>query len=292
MNIVALITLYKPSSQVIENVRKVSEQVSKVYLLDNTESVSIEQSFTGIVNCVYIGNRENLGLSAAFNKVLNTSVIETADYIFFFDQDSSVSEGFIQGIVEEYQLLSQNHKIGALGPVYFDSSKKEYSGVPKKHSEIESDIYPVSELITSGMCTTYKALSDIGFWNENIFLDYADFDLCWRLKQAGYSIFISKKTILYHTLGSGDLYFNFLSKKLHMTFSPPLREYYQTRAAIKLLLKSYVPFRWKKNFIFNLFFRIWIFKAKLPEGEKRLKYFAVGIKDGILRKNGPLNIKK
>ena len=293
MKTCALVTLYKPDSSVRNNVVSLAKQVSKLILIDNTENTENSAIFRGFDNCAYIWNGENFGLSVAFNRALkNLPAAKDSDYILFFDQDSCVTENLVSTLVHDFEEIAKADKIGCLGAVYFDSVKGEYGGISRLGKEICENCFEVTELITSAMITKYSILEEVGFWNENIFLDYADFDLCWRLGQIGYKSFISKNAILNHSLGFGFLKVNFFGKTLNMSYSPPFREYYQTRAAVKLLLKSYVPLRWKKNFLFNIFCRIWIFSINLPNGKKRFRYFLKGVKDGLLHKNDAYTSKE
>ena len=293
MKITALVTLYKPDSSVRNNIESLLKQVTNVILLDNTELIDNSELFNNLNNCTYILNEKNLGLSSAFNKVLcNDSNIKQSDYIIFFDQDSCVTDNFIKKLINDYNKISEINKIGCLGAVYYDSVKKEYGGFSRIKNEICDNCYEVPELITSALITKYSTLEAVGFWNENIFLDYADYDLCWRLNKAGYHIFITKNAILNHSLGTGTIKIRILWKQLNVSYSPPLREYYQTREAIKLLFKFYVPIRWKKNFLFNLFIRIFIFCFKLENGKERYYYYLKGFKDGILKRNGEYTVER
>ena len=51
--------------------------------------------------------------------------------------------------------------------------------------------------------TKYCVLQKINFWNEDIFLDFADYDLCWRLNKNGLYSFITNNVTLEHCLGEG-----------------------------------------------------------------------------------------
>lgn len=285
----ALVTLFYPDENTAKNIEKLSEQTTKIFLLDNTPENPCNERFSHIKNAEYIYFGENLGLSSAFNKALREiTFVKESDFILFFDQDSCITEKFVQNLISDFQKLSRTHNIGLLGPVYFDSTKKKYGGITKHCEKISQGIFKTTEIITSGMITTYKILKNIGFWDESIFLDYADFELCWRMISNGFEIFITENVLLNHFLGSGFLSVNLIFKKLCLSYSPPFREYYQTRTAVKLLKRNYVPENWRRNFLFNLTIRILIFTFRLPKKSQRLKYFFLGLKDGLKNKNGEL----
>lgn len=291
MNTVALVTLYNPDEKIAERVETLSKQVSKVVLLDNSPNAQCERLFSSAENVIYHFFGKNLGLSLAFNWALkNLGFIKHSDYVLFFDQDSSVAENLVHILVSDFEKLSRSYKVGCIGPVYFDSTKKEISGINKRCVKIDEDIYKAPEIITSSMLTTYDVLEKIGFWDETIFLDYADFELCWRMKKNGFETFISKNAVLNHSLGVGVLKCCLVLKEMTFNYSMPLREYYQTRAAAKLLKRNYVPSNWKRNFVFNLTVRIFLFIFYLPHKLTRLKYFFIGFLHGILSKNGEIKI--
>ena len=293
MNTVALVTLYNPDEKIAKRIETLSKQVSKVVLLDNSPNAQCERLFFSAENVVYHFFGKNLGLSSAFNWALkNLAFIKHSDYVLFFDQDSCVTENLVHILVSDFEKLSKIYKVGCIGPVYFDSTKKEISGINKRCIKIDEDIYKTSEIITSSLLTTYDVLEKIGFWDETIFLDYADFELCWRMKKYGFETFISKNTVLNHSLGVGVLKCRLVFKEMTFNYSTPLREYYQTRAAVKLLKRNYVPSNWKRNFVFNLTVRIFLFVFYLPHKFKRLEYFYLGFLHGILSKNGEIKISK
>ena len=66
--IYALVTIYSPNKDVIENIKILSSQVDIVYLCDNSSSQNMPM-FEEIKNCTYVFNGANLGLSQAFNRI-------------------------------------------------------------------------------------------------------------------------------------------------------------------------------------------------------------------------------
>jgi GT2 family glycosyltransferase len=64
-----------------------------------------------------------------------------------------------------------------------------------------------SEIVwTTGACTFVrsKLFHDIGRLDGDFFAHFEEIDLCWRLKNAGYKIFYSPKSVVYH-VGGGSL---------------------------------------------------------------------------------------
>ena len=125
------------------------------------------------------------------------------------------------------------------------------------------------------MLCRYSTLKDIGFWNENLFLDMADWDLCWRMMEKDYLCCMTSKTILHHSVGTGEKKLGPISLRTGAAF----REYYQTRDSLYLLQENYVPLKFKMRFIANVTIRPIVHLRLYEDRRKRLHYIASGYKD-------------
>lgn len=272
----ALITIYNPDSSVPDNVRTVSKQVDRVFLCDNSSQRN-DSLFDDIPNTVYIFNNGNYALSKAFNIVLKDKSLgwTDEDYVIFFDQDSAIKEGHIVGLVNEYELLEkQGYRIAGIGPIYFNLNTKRIA-IPRVKKQITENDYIVSSIITSSLLCKYGSLKSIDYWNEEVFLDLADWDLCWRMMQRGMVCIKTKAVVLDHALGYGVKKVGFI--KLGET--APIREYYQTRNYLYLLRKKYAPVKYKLKFIRNLTIRPLLHYLYLDNGKQRMQFVSDGFKD-------------
>ena len=227
---VAIVTTYFPKDEVVQNIRKISAQVDVVFICDNSPDDNYDL-FQEISNVKYLANRENLGLSRAFNKALKGNdyiSLNSDDFVIFFDQDSQIEKGHVLTLKDEYKEVEIKHPdLGCLGPVFcnINTGRKE---LPKSKTKLSETTYQVGTIITSSMLTRYKNLRLVNFWNENLFLDMADWDICWRMQQAGLLCGMTEKVILTHSLGRGEKVV--LGK--HILLEPPIREYYQMRDSL------------------------------------------------------------
>lgn len=238
----ALVTVYYPSPSVPERVRKIAKQVERIFVCDNTP-ISNQKLFQDISNIIYCFWGENRGISAAFNTILKEPSYgwTDEDFVIFFDQDSTISDDFIVQIIDEYKhLLTLGAKIGCFGPIYYNRSNHT-TEVAHMKKLIYSHTYCVNTIITSSMLCQYCTLKEVNFWNEEIFLDLSDFDLCWRFKKRGYLCYVSDKLILDHIVGVGEKKIGTLKLRVWS----PIREYYQIRDCLKLMNKEYVPLKFK-----------------------------------------------
>ena len=272
----ALVTLYNPSEKEFNNCRILSQQVDTVILCDNSQE-SHETVFQNEKNIIYITKNENLGLGAAFNVALKNDTYgwKDDDLIIFFDQDSQIGEGYIQALQDEYRKIETLiPNLGCLGPVFYNTSNGRTER-PRKKKNITDETYEVSNTITSSLMMRYGNLKRIDFWNEKVFLDLADWDLCWRMQKAGMVCCMTEKVVLHHSVGNGE-------KKvgpIKLRVGQPFREYYQTRDALYLLQENYVPLKMRLRLIANVTIRPVVHYLMLDDKKSRMKFIRRGIND-------------
>ncbi len=296
-NTAAVVTLYHPKQETAESLKALAAQVTRMILSDNTPDGDNREMFAAIPNAVYLANGKNLGLAAGINRGLETEEARESDYVFFFDQDSYVPEGHIETMVRDWEELAKEYRIGLLGPRFYDEITGAYNAdaILDNGTEESADSYvPIGQMITSSMMTTCGIMREIGGWNEELFLDYGDYDLCWRLKAAGYELFITKHVLLKHRLGEGCVQAKDPKSKMvfPLAYGAPIRKYYQTRAAIKLLRKDYVPDDWRKLLKQNLTIRRYFDLKYLPDKRKNTYYYHRGLLDGFRGINGEFRRKR
>ncbi|WP_199589188.1 glycosyltransferase [Coprobacillus sp. AF33-1AC] len=275
--IAALMTCYYPDSENIKNIDIISKQVDKIFVCDNSPSNNKKMMPSDNEKIEYCFFGKNLGLSMAFNRILKEKKyhFDDDDFIIFFDQDSRINDGFISNLIKDYlEVEDKGYEIGCIGPVYFNNSSNMLE-VPKVKTVISEKIYHVNSIITSSMLIKYSTLKELNFWNENVFLDMADWDLCWRLNQIGKMCTMSENVIMNHTLGVGEKRLG----PLRVRVGSPIREYYQTRDCIYLLKEKYTPIRNKIMFIEMLSIRPVVHFLLLDSKKKRMKYVKRGIVD-------------
>lgn len=248
MSIICLATIFYPNESNVENMVALSNQADRLFICDNTPDIDNSAMFDNIgKNITYLPNKRNLGLSCAFNVVLKNSSygFSDNDYCMFFDQDSRVDEGHIKRLVEIYgRLESAGIKVGVLGASYYDETSEEIEIAKIKNPVPVENCFSVPQVITSSAVMRYKTLRELNFWSEEIFLDFADWDLCFRAKKVGYEVVVTTSILLKHKLGEGIRKIGFI--KMH--YDAPVREYYQIRDAMKLMKKNYVPLKFRFKF--------------------------------------------
>ena len=280
----ALITVFHPTLQVADNVEAISRQVDAVYVCDNSPESNSDLFPGEKIRYVWFG--ENLGISRAYNRVLKDTAFgwKDSDRVIFFDQDSRIEDGHIAVLCHTWHKLDlAGYSVGCLGPAYFNTSSGTVE-IPRQKRPLGAKTYGVSSIITSSMLCRYGDLQKIGFWNEDVFLDMADWDLCWRLAENGMLCCLTEQVVLHHTLGVGE-------KKigpLRLRVGEPYREYYQLRECLYLLGKSYTPLKYRIRFLAMVLVRSPLHLIFLDHRKQRFRYITKGVADFFRGRRGAL----
>lgn len=288
--IVALVTLYYPGERCVENIGLIASQAWLVVLADNTPGTDNSDMFSEMQNVRYVANGKNLGLSVAFNRCLSMNECRESDFLVFFDQDSRIEDKQLETLVRDFRMLERTHKVGSLGPMFFEENSGKVCGTWDGSSNAEGGCLPVPATITSSLMMRYETLKDAGFWNEHMFLDYADLELGWRLGYMGYENFVSGNVVMWHRLGEGvrRLYNPLKKKWLIVVCHNSVRLYYQNREIMKLLRSSVVDKK-EKFFLIRESLSRFIVRILYFPGKWKTIFCAVrGIADGILGVDGEM----
>lgn len=274
--VIAIMTVYHPTQIHVRNARLIMEQVDCLFVFDNS-SVDSGAFFSDLKKCTYTCRNKNIGLSRAFNYVLKTfsnSISEDA-VVLFFDQDTVIPENHISKLYGEFKALRNlGEPVGAIGPVYIDASDGK-TRFPKHCKWLTRESVRVRTLITSSMLCEYSTLKEIGFWNEKIFLDMADWDLCWRFRRHGYSCCMTQASEICHAVGE----LRRESTMPQIIIWKPFRLYYQVRDFLRICEEKHAPF-FERLYIFceiaaRAIYQILFFQDR----KERLIYICLGVKD-------------
>jgi GT2 family glycosyltransferase len=164
---------------------------------------------------------ENRGYAGGYNWALNQ--IE-AEYYVLINSDVRVSKNWLVPLVK---LSKLNPQIGAIQPKILDDKRTqyfEYAGASGGYMDkwgypfcrgrifdaLEQDLgqYDDAKPIfwATGACLFVRsdAFHNSGGFDADLFAHMEEIDLCWRMQNLGYKIYIEPKSKVYH-LGGGTL---------------------------------------------------------------------------------------
>ena len=259
----------------------------RIILLDNSETPSISEAELEVPVhlCSFL---QNTGLAHAQNVGIEKALKKGAKVIVFFDQDSTISSGFVKEIITPIRLgcpdivapLSiddltgvalrtlRMSQLGLLTEVYCDESM-----LP-----CEVDI-----VISSGTAVTAEVFAVAGLFDEALFIDHVDTEWCLRCRKLGIPIRIVPSAVMHHRIGNNVISEGPFTILVHS----PLRCYFQIRNSIYLFRKHHIPL----FFSVREFVSIVISRALLLRHvDNKISYiraYALGIRDGLLGVTGP-----
>ena len=194
----------------------------EIYVIDNkSDDGSLEMLHARFPSVHALPMNENKGFAGGYNFGLNRIV---ADYFLIVNSDIEVTPGFIEPLVE---LLENNPDIGVCQPKLLSLDERdhfEYAGAAggwidrlclpfargRVLTTLEKDTgqYDTTTEIfwATGacMCFSSKLFHKTGGFYDYYFMHQEDIDLCWRIRNMGYSIYACPTSIVFHK-GAGTL---------------------------------------------------------------------------------------
>ncbi|MZI96126.1 glycosyltransferase [Vibrio sp. CAIM 722] len=276
----ALIVTFNPNldhlSQMIEIL---SQQVSNIIIVDNSPDEMKVTFNEEVVNYIYLGHNEGIGYA---QNVGFFEAYKNSDFIITFDQDSKIDDGLVDSLIKDYFILRDNNiKVACIGPsVINERDGSVYEKYFKGAEELNNNCYAVKSIISSGTLIPVDSLLRIGINKAHWFIDSIDIEWCYRARDLGYKVIMTRNKKMTHNLGSGDKNL-FFGKKIN--FGSDFRLYYVFRNWIFSLRETCFPLSYKLKIIFNMPIKF-LLLATIPPRRGRIKNMLKGIKHGILKK--------
>ncbi|MGE6821318.1 glycosyltransferase family 2 protein [Pseudomonas soli] len=274
-----ILTTYNPNvSELRENLRSYSGQVDYVVLTDNSDcserQADVARLCAEFTNVSVNPLLTNAGIAVAQNRGMTQAQSLGSEFVIEMDQDSRLPQGYVDKLMTRFAELDQKGiKVGGIGPLAVRKDSDEvYDGLSRAEGVIE-----VEYTLSSGFLMRFDAIEAVGPKNEDLFIDFVDWEWCWRSRRQGYRVFVDTTLEISHMLGDGH-------KKLlglNIGMPSPIRHYYQFRNFIYLLGKPFVPFKWKVKYSAIMLAKLCLIPFIFDRKAKRLRYALLGIKDAM-----------
>jgi rhamnosyltransferase len=230
--IAAVVILYHPASDVVENIKSYYEYVDRLYVFDNTDGLStIQIKLKGLEKVQYFHHQQNDGVAKRLNQAAELAIKNNFNWLLTMDQDTNFSKEAIENYIKCLITFPQKESVAIFGTAY----GKEAGNSTAQCAAVEED-----NLITSGMLLNLNAYTSIGAFDENLFIDSVDHDYCIRAKLSSFSIIKFNNIYIQHNLGNevfrASIKTLFLVRKRKKIHSP-LRCYYMYRNLLYLQKK-------------------------------------------------------
>lgn len=189
ISFIAVVIWYEPEPFMQENILSYAYNVDYVIVVDNSVNDNMAM-LTHLQNVVYMPMWYNMGIATALNYGVAKAADLGADWILTMDQDSRFAVNEFEHLKATALALQKDKAVAAIGAITDPKIEKSF--------ECEE----VKEIITSGSLNRLSHFQAVGGFDETLFIDCVDFDFCFRLREAGYRIFMDKGSKLDHRRGT------------------------------------------------------------------------------------------
>ena len=277
----ATVIWYNPDNENIKNIRTYIDYVEKLYIIDNSKenNKKLADSLNNL-KAEYIYNEKNLGIAKALNLACEKAANDNFEWILTMDQDSSFDSDSINAYFRAFEKMTKNN-VGIISPRHILKNDIDKFSDVKESAEVD-------HVMTSGNLLNLKIWEEIGKFDENLFIDEVDSEICFRIIESGYKVIQLNKIRMFHELGNLQKR-NFFTRKISVLNHNHIRKYYIMRNKF-YMLKKYKKYRLRYiYYILNDFFKVIFYeKDKL----RKLKYMFKGITDFMKNKMGELDDRK
>lgn len=254
------------------------ENVDRVYIFDNgsqnREFIKYKIEKYKKVEIIY--SEYNVGIAKALNEICKRAEKQKYNWILTMDQDSICERNMLKNMLPYADIIN----IGIVAPaVEFRVNNILIHETKNKHNKIES----IRACITSGSLMNIEAWKKVSGFNEWMFIDHVDNDICTNMIINGYKIIRVNDALLYQRAGEMN-YINFFGKKILLPNYSKTRNYYICRNTVYYLkkYKKYINYKHELiTFIYSIIVKLLFEKNKIATIMSTFK----GISDGMKSSN-------
>lgn len=273
----AIIVTFNPDISCLQvTTKNLLKQGFEIIIIDNNSNNKYK-IIESIQNCKFVLLKDNMGIAYALNKGMEEAKKLGGVWVLSLDQDTKISNQ----LLEEYKKNLNLELMGALCPRIIRKGEELLNPI--------SNIEEVNTCPTAGFFTSIETWEKSGKYDDWMFIDYVDYDLCMKIKINGLKIYRINKTYVIQELGKTSInpIFYAIGQKLHIkkikNFSrvynhSPLRNYYFVRNALYYQNKyrKYLDMRYEISHMIR-----WQIKKLLIEPHKveNIKAIIRGIQD-------------
>ena len=206
-------------------VKNTNTDLGRVVVVDNHSTdgswIRLEQEFPDVERVLF---EDNFGFAGGYNRAIE--MIE-AEYVVLLNSDVEVAPGWLEPLVA---VLDRDERVAAVQPkilAYRDKKKFEYAGAAGGYIDYlgfpfcrgrvmdtteqddgqYDDEVDVFWATGASLCIRRDVYRVAGGLDEAFFAHMEEIDLCWRLKNGGYTLKVVPSSVVYH-LGGGSLPMN------------------------------------------------------------------------------------
>jgi len=188
-SVLGVVILYYPDLDLLNtNLASLLNQVDEILIFNNGDYVKFELIENEKIS--YINNGTNQGISKVLNLALSYADEHKFEYMLIMDQDSILDDLAVHHLLTGFD----TEKVAIVSPTIVDAKTNRIDTADSLYKNIKY-------AITSGSLIKVQYALKINGYDENLFIDYADFDFSIRFINAGYLVRRSQIAKIVHCLG-------------------------------------------------------------------------------------------
>ncbi|RME72541.1 MAG: glycosyltransferase [Planctomycetota bacterium] len=194
----AVVVTHEPRGDFAARLATLARGVGRTWVVDNASGAAtwttIEQAIARAPRTEGIRSPHNRGIGWALNVAAERARHAGYRWLLTLDQDSRTPPGFAAALHAWLPHAPEPDRSAVLAPLHHDPARRE----PPPRLERPRT---TTHVMTSGNLVRLEALEQIGGWNEQLFIDMVDHEICWRLWDAGWQV-VEVPVILPHSVGA------------------------------------------------------------------------------------------
>ncbi|WP_457950668.1 glycosyltransferase [Pseudarthrobacter sp. alpha12b] len=229
----AVVSTFNPGPETVENIDWLFRYVSRVVVVDDGSSRDVQSTLAALeaLGAAVIRLETNSGIAAA----LNTGIREARnrwhpEWVVTMDQDSRFSGDYVNAALATVRSSPHPESVGMV-------CAESHNGVllPALGGTSEPEVF---DPMTSGSLVRCGVFDEVGYFDEEFFIDCVDTEFNARLRDRGLRSLAGHGCNLVHSLGNARPMMilgwrvRIGQKKLNVYYHPPFRVYYITRNSL------------------------------------------------------------
>lgn len=271
INLYVGIVTYNPDIESFKkNLSAISAQTECVVIVDNASANVVEiERIAAEAGIQVIRNTRNEGIAKALNQLMAYGQRRGFGWMLSLDQDSLCPFNYCENMLKIVGIVPNP---GIVAPTIVDRTIGILGHNPT------SEFQEVRTCITSGAFVKIDVWEEVGKYDESMFIDFVDFEFCYRVRKHGYKVVQTNKVMISHKLGECEMR-RFLLWKVRVNNHSAFRKYYIARNNIYYPLKHHLWFHLLRGNWRNLWIIILVFLYEKDKKNKSLRVLR-GWRDG------------
>lgn len=271
MDVSIIIVSYNTAELITDCLKSVQDSSGvekEIFVVDNASSDNSVKVIADRFPAVkLIANNDNKGFGAANNQVLLAC---SGRYIVFLNPDTTITQDTLQ---KALSYMDNNQHIGLAGARILNPDKTvqksvsyRYPGQKYTSGEVANLKGNIACVLGAFMIARKHLVDELGGFDEDFFLYGEDQDLCWRIRERGYSVGFIEDSEVLHWGGQSEIKtplaalfekkfkaeYLFYKKHYSQKTISRIKKAHRRKAKYRLItLQLSLPFAGNKSALFN-----------------------------------------